>query len=354
MALTSSSFAGSILTEGFEYGNHDMTVPVGWTSYDQSWLCGYQDKDHNRMAHTGNWYAFTNAEESWMFMPMYISAQLKYRFTCWAISDGAYDLEVWGGNEADQGHMSQLICSFAINHDEYEKCFAEFPSLSSDFQYFGIRAVAHEGAFHLTIDDVEMDMINRYDLLITPDTFDTVLYPGSRITVEYDVENTGFEDLLVYMTPYSEFFTDITFTKDGTNGSSFSTVPNQLVHCSCSATLSPSITPGTRCWVDIMFTVSCDCLTRMATLWATAADPTDLTENKASVRMFPNPVSDMLHVCDQGLQRVEVRDLTGRKVLSVAANSDDLPLDITCLSPGVYFVTTVSEQGSTTRKIVKQ
>ena len=346
LALTSSTFAGSILIEGFEYGNHDMSIPVGWTCNDQSWLSGYLDKDHNRTPHTGNWYAFTNAEDSWMFMPMYLSTQLKYRLTCWAISDGAYDLEFWAGNLADPEQMSQLIHSFPINHDEYVNCFTEFPTLTGDFQYIGIRAVAHEGAFHLTLDDLEIDMINRYDMMITPDYFDTVMSPGSRITIEFDVQNTGFEDLEVYMTPYSEYFTDIAFTQNGQQGSTFYTVPNQVVHCSCSATLSPSVAPGTRCWVDVMFTVSCDCITRLLTLWANAVDPTEIVEQKPAVRLFPNPAKGPVTI--EGTGEVTVFNTLGQRVLSRRMDGKEsfsLPI-------GLYIVRIESEDGIHSEKLI--
>ena len=70
--ITSFTFADSILLEGFEYANHDLEKPIGWTCDDDSWLCGYLEKDHNRMPHTGNWYAFSNTEDSWMYMPLYL------------------------------------------------------------------------------------------------------------------------------------------------------------------------------------------------------------------------------------------------------------------------------------------
>ena len=46
--------AGNILNESFEYANHDLESPVGWNCNDNSWLCGYLEKDHNRIPHTGN------------------------------------------------------------------------------------------------------------------------------------------------------------------------------------------------------------------------------------------------------------------------------------------------------------
>ena len=111
----SFAFADSILFEGFEYANQDMTSPIGWNCDDNSWLCGYLDKDHNRAPHSGNWYAFTDADDSWMFMELFFSYQLKYRFNFWAISDGEYDVEVWTGSGPSPEQMTQLLFTRSFN-----------------------------------------------------------------------------------------------------------------------------------------------------------------------------------------------------------------------------------------------
>ena len=88
--MTVSSFAGNILYEGFEYANHDLEKPIGWDCDDNSWLCGYLEKDHNRMPHNGNWYAFSDAEDAWMYMPMYLFESIRYRYTLLVITDGSF------------------------------------------------------------------------------------------------------------------------------------------------------------------------------------------------------------------------------------------------------------------------
>ena len=310
--ITTFSFASSILIEGFEYANHDNEPPIGWTCDDNSWLCGYLDKDHNRTPHSGNWYAYTNADDSWIFMPLYFSSELRYRPSYWAISDGTYEVEFWVGHGDNTSQMTTLLFTATISGGSYEQFSEYVENLPSDFEYFGIHAIASEGAYHLTIDDVNIDMVNRYDMNISPFVFDTVLTPGSRITIEYDVQNTGYEDLHVYMTPYTDFFTDISFTEDGFDYSSFPTVPNQIVHCTCTATLLPDLEPGTRGWMDIMFTVSCDCITRMATLWVTVPNPAEVTENKTEVRLYPNPTQGQVNI--EGVGLVTVTNLIGQTV----------------------------------------
>lgn len=272
LSFLSFGFSSEILIEGFEYANHDMTAPTGWRCDDHSWLCGYQEKDHNRVAHSGNWYAFTNNDDSWMFMDLYMSNELKYRYSCWAISDGSFQLEFWGGDNPTPSAMSQLFISTTINSGEYEKVEEYIESISSNYQYLGIHAIAAEGAHHLTIDDIVVYMVDRYDMVVTPYEIDTVLYPGNTIVFNYTVHNTGYESMHVYMNANSDYFTDFQFTNDGYSYSSFPTEPNQVVQCTCTATLSPTVQPGTRCWFDIMFTVSCDCITRLSTIWVNVLD----------------------------------------------------------------------------------
>ena len=118
--LANQAFADSILIESFEYANHDFEKPTGWICENNSWLCGYLEKDHNRIPHSGNWYAFSNADESWMYMPLYLITSMHYRFTCWAISDGEFQLEFWTGKTPDPNSMHTQLLSATINGDTYD------------------------------------------------------------------------------------------------------------------------------------------------------------------------------------------------------------------------------------------
>ena len=269
LIATKFSFATSIFLEGFEYGNHDLQSPVGWVCDDDSWLSGYLAKDHNRIPHSGNWYAFTNATDSWMFMETYFSAGLKYRYYFWAVADGTYDVEFWVGSGPSVSEMTTLLFTKTVNSSEYHRFTEYIETIASDYPYFGIHATAHEGAYYLTIDDMQIDMVGKYDMEVDPMRKDTVMYAGGQAHYHYKVKNTGYEDLEVYMTPYTDFFTDMTFYADGVNVSTFPTVANQVVEADFYATLMPSLEPGTLGWVDIMLTVSCDCVTQMTTLWVT-------------------------------------------------------------------------------------
>lgn len=350
------SFASDILIEGFEYANQDMTTPIGWTCNDQSWLCGYQEKDHNRIPHSGDWYAFTDAEDSWMFMELYFSSSLRYRPSYWAISDGTYEMEFWVGHEADPSQMTTLLFTATISSGTYEQFSQYIELLPSDYRFFGIHAIASNDASCLTIDDIRIGMIEKYNLEVSPYEFHADMVPGDTITIEYVVQNIGYEDLEIFMTPYSDYFDieNTRFTEDGFDYSSFPTVPNQKVYCTCTTRLKPDIAPGTTCWIDIMFTVSCDCVTRMATLWVVAVEPVEIKEHEAEITLYPNPISDFVSIKAPGLQQVTVTDITGKRLISTSAFCDDLSLDLTHLSAGVYFVTTKTSQNSYTHKLLKQ
>lgn len=344
--MSSFSFAVCIFSESFEFANHDMTIPIGWNCPDESWLCGYMDKDHNRTAHTGNWYAFTNADDSWMFMQQFIGSQLRYNISYWAISDGTYNVEFWAGNGPDPSQMAQLLFSATVSTGEYEQFADYIETITGDYQYFGIHATAAEGAYHLTIDDIYIDMVNKYDLEVTPYVFDTTLNPGTTITIEFDMQNKGYEDLYVYMTPLTESFTDVSFTADGNNTASFPTVPQQNVHCTCTSTLLPTVEPGSRVWLDIMITVSCDCLERMVTLWVNVPNPEEVEEHKATVKLYPNPAKG--HVNIEGTGWLTVTNSLGQTVMTRWIDEKE-SLD---LPKGIYIVRLENDGDVNVEKVV--
>lgn len=325
------AFADSVFIEGFEYGNHDGEVPVGWVSNDNSWLAGYLEQDHNRKPHSGNWYAYTDADDSWMFMELFMSSELKYRYHFWAVSDGEYDVEFWAGSGPSTNEMTTLLMTRTVNSDEYQRFSEYIETVATNYQYFGIHAVAHEGANRLTIDDVLVDMVGKYDLEVIPVRMDTIMMPGGRVTFHYTVQNTGYEPLHVYMNGYSEYFTDIDFYENGMHYSSFPTEPNETVEAVCYATLSPDVEMGSICWMDIMFTVSCDCLTRMTSIWATVGMES-IDENSIKISVYPNPSSGNVTIEGNGI--ITITDILGQIVLQ----KEIVEKEIVTLEKGVYFV----------------
>lgn len=72
---------------------------------------------------------------------------------------------------------------------------------------------------------------------------------------------------------------------------------------------------------------------------------------ESNVAIFPNPVRDMLTIEGNNVKSVEVIDMDGRVVLT---NDHAGKLDMSELSDGVYMVRVMSENGVSTKKIVKK
>lgn len=332
------AFAGNILLEGFEYANHDLEKPVGWTCNDNSWLCGYLEKDHNRMPHTGNWYAFSDAEDAWMFMPLYMIQGMRYRFTCWAISDGTFQLELWTGSSPNPDDMHTLLLTETVAGAVYEKVSSYVETFPIGCEYIAIHAIA-QGGNHLTIDDLEVDMVEQYTFEAEAITGDTALYPGTQATFRFLVHNTGYDPVDITAHPSNEFFTEFSLYVNGISGMTFPTEPDETVEATIYATLRPEIEPSTVAWLDVMMTIPCNCNTAMVTFWVTPLDITSLSEgNSPIVSVFPNPTSDFVTIEAEGLQLVSVIDGTGKTIKSVPSNGNALQLDLSGLKAGTYFI----------------
>ena len=337
--MTVSSFAGNILYEGFEYANHDLEKPIGWDCDDNSWLCGYLEKDHNRMPHNGNWYAFSDAEDAWMYMPMYLFESIRYRFTLWVITDGSFQFEIWAGTAPNPDSMHTRFFSTTINTDVYEEISSYVETIPPDCQYFAFRAIALDGASHLTIDDVEVDMVEQYTFVAEPVTADTAMYPGTEGNFHFIVKNTGYDALDVTAHPSNEYFTDFACQCNGSTGMTFHVDSGEVVKVTMTATLRPEIEPGTVSWLDIQMTIPCNCNTALVTFWVTPLDLTSASENEAvKVSVYPNPASDFVTVEAEELQHVILMDRTGKTLSSIATEGRSVRLDVSDLKAGLYLI----------------
>lgn len=335
--LTTSAIAGNILYESFEYANHDLEKPVGWTCDDNSWLCGYLEKDHNRIAHSGNWYAFTATNDAWMFMPTYFIEEMQYRFTLWAITDGDYQLEIWAGSSPNVDDMHTQFLSTTIDKDEYDKVSVYVENIPANCQYFAIHAVGNGGTY-LTIDDIEVDMVEQYTFEAEAITGDTAMYPGTEGIFHFLVENTGYDPVDITMHPSNEFFTNFICQHNGDTGMTIHTEPAEIVEVTMTGTLRPEIEPGTVAWLDIQMTIPCNCNTAMVTFWVTPLDITQVAENGLNVSVYPNPATDFVTIEADDLQQVILMDMTGKTLSSIAAEGRSVRLDVGNLKAGVYLI----------------
>jgi hypothetical protein len=53
------------------------------------------------------------------------------------------------------------------------------------------------------------------------------------------------------------------------------------------------------------------------------------------------------------LERIEIIDLSGRKILSNQPNSSSINLNVETLKAGAYLITIVTENGTITKRFVK-
>ena len=337
--MASPAMAGNILIEGFEYANHDLERPIGWSCDDNAWLSGYLEKDHNRIPHTGNWYAFSNADDAWMFMQLYLISTMQYRITCWAISDGSCQLEFWAGSSPAIDDMHTLLLSTTIGNDGYQKVSAYIETIPAGCEYIAIRAITDTNATHLTIDDIEIDMVEQYQFESEPITGDTVMYPGSQGTFRFLVHNVGYDALDITAHPSKEFFTDFSCQFNGTKGMTFPTQSNEVVEVTITATLRPEIAPGTVCWLDVPMTIPCNCNTSMVTFWVTPLALEATSENTTpEIKVYPNPTTDYVTIEAEGLEAVTLTDINGKTLSSVAAKGQSIRIDVSALKAGVYFI----------------
>ncbi|MFH0758175.1 MAG: T9SS type A sorting domain-containing protein [Bacteroidota bacterium] len=89
------------------------------------------------------------------------------------------------------------------------------------------------------------------------------------------------------------------------------------------------------------------------------ADPIDTTgisiTNAGSFRIFPNPVYDLLKLQTraEGGSQIEISTINGQRIYTAIIEGSTLELDLSSFQKGVYFITIMSKDFVTTRKIIK-
>ena len=76
-----------------------------------------------------------------------------------------------------------------------------------------------------------------------------------------------------------------------------------------------------------------------------------LDENNISAIIYPNPVSERLHISAEDLTNVSVYTVLGQKIVDVNLNADEYTLDVKDLDNGVYMLKVLSRKGSFTRRV---
>lgn len=336
--------ANSLFTESFEYANHDGETPIGWDVVNDSWLCGFQEKDHNRKPHDGNWYVYTNGPESWMFMPMYINGDLPHRLSLWAISDGEYQLEIWAGNASSPSAMTRQLINETVSSGSYDKIAAYIDDLSSSYDFLGIHAVQSCSDCILSIDDLNVEFIMQYAFFPSPFQTDTILHSGDNIVFNCKLTNEGYESLTIYMSTHTEYYTDVHFYVNGQMTTQFHIEQDETVPIRGTATLRPDMEPGALAWFDVMFDIDCGCASAMYTYWATVAAD-GIEENQVKTVIYPNPSAGDVTIEGSGI--ITIFNSLGQKVFT----KEIVEKETITLEKGIYFVK--KDDGFTEKLIVE-
>ena len=79
---------------------------------------------------------------------------------------------------------------------------------------------------------------------------------------------------------------------------------------------------------------------------------TTFNKNDASIKLYPNPVKDILNIsCEKPLQKISVTDMLGRVVLTPQVGTE---INVSSLTKGTYILSLESENGVSTKKIIKE
>jgi hypothetical protein len=84
----------------------------------------------------------------------------------------------------------------------------------------------------------------------------------------------------------------------------------------------------------------------------------DLSISESSVQISPNPTSGMVNLIPTGfnsINQVRVLNSTGNEVKYLEIISGEgIELNLEALTPGLYFINTITNSGSQTTKLIKQ
>lgn len=78
-------------------------------------------------------------------------------------------------------------------------------------------------------------------------------------------------------------------------------------------------------------------------------------QNLNNLKLYPNPASQQVTLTgDEAIKTLTLTNSLGQNVITLNPNSNEVVIDISKLSKGVYFVNTTSEAGQSTTKLVVQ
>ena len=84
--------------------------------------------------------------------------------------------------------------------------------------------------------------------------------------------------------------------------------------------------------------------------------PVGINEHEINVSVYPNPTTGQFRIqnSESRIQSVEVFDVFGKLISNMEVNDNDVTVDISNYTNGVYFARIRTENGTVTKKVVKQ
>jgi len=77
-----------------------------------------------------------------------------------------------------------------------------------------------------------------------------------------------------------------------------------------------------------------------------------ITENTANVILFPNPAKETIHIAGKQITEVSIFNIYGQEVVKTTVENDNIDLNVSKLSAGVYVVKTITKSGSNIQSVV--
>lgn len=112
-----------------------------------------------------------------------------------------------------------------------------------------------------------------------------------------------------------------------------------------SKTYTVQVSSG-RCFKDTTFTVQVDTCLGISSI-----------SNQPQISIYPNPTSSFLSInMDEPLSKpsyLYILDITGRRLITQEINSSQFNMNVSSLSPGIYFVKLQTSKGMVVKKFVK-
>ena len=106
---------------------------------------------------------------------------------------------------------------------------------------------------------------------------------------------------------------------------------------------------------DTYYSVACVCITSdggscQSEHVEVLIHVTDVVENSAEARIYPNPTTGLINIESQGVMRITVSNLLGQQMLETEAEGKS-SIDLSCFGQGVYMLRIQTATGVTVQKV---